>query len=183
MISIIKRWAGPAVTFIAALGFQVSGIQNIWLAIGLWILASVWALVAFLTWLPIGRRLTFYKGNQSAQQDNLRIEVKGYHFLESYPSLPYSVLGEQKILEIEVRFYPKDNIRLRSLELRVGKSTFAPTRLPVLMIDREETYFIDFEVPIRWFRTEPKKAYIWALAGDQDWRSNEFKIATSQQKT
>ena len=180
MVSIIKRWAGPAVTFLAALGFQVSGIENICLAIFLWILAGVWLLFELVTLLPIGKRVLLHKVNQSTQQDTLRMEVKGYSFLESYPPLPTTALGEQKTLEIEVRFYPKNNIPLRSLELRVGKSTFVPVRLPILIIDREETHFINFEVPIRWFRTEPKKAHIWALAGDRDWRSNEFIIAASQ---
>jgi len=55
----VARLAGPGITFLVALGFQLSGFENFYVALALWATAGVWALAAFLTWQPIRKRVSF----------------------------------------------------------------------------------------------------------------------------
>ena len=55
----MARLAGPGITFFVALGFQLSGFENFYVALALWGFAGLWALGAFLTWRPISERVRF----------------------------------------------------------------------------------------------------------------------------
>jgi len=55
MTSVFRRFGGPGFTLLVALGFQLSGLENMWVAIGLWASAGIWGLVALLSWEPVKR--------------------------------------------------------------------------------------------------------------------------------
>jgi hypothetical protein len=50
----LKRFAGPGILFVIALGFQVSGFENIYLAWSLWGVAIIWGVSAVVTWPRLG---------------------------------------------------------------------------------------------------------------------------------
>ena len=90
------------------------------------------------------------------------------------------------IIEAKVRFYPKGEIRLQSLELHIGRNTFGAKSLPVIILDREDTYPVPFEVPARIITTalkKPRKNYIRAIYNDRDCRSNEFSLGLTYEIT
>jgi len=165
MSSAAKRWAGPAVIALVGLGFHVSGIENMFVAIGLWSAAAVWVLVALVTWLPICATLA-----------RLKVEVQGHKFLEQYPVPPPSILGEMKLLEVKVRFHSKFNMQLHAVELHVGESTFGSEEKTIRNVGHNKAQCIHFEIPIQWFNGKSKNAYLRVSVGGREWHSNEFTI-------
>ena len=57
MVSILQRIAVPFVAFLAGTGLEVSGFEDVRLALALWAFALLWLLVAFATWSPVQSRL------------------------------------------------------------------------------------------------------------------------------
>jgi len=117
------------------------------------------------------------------QQNALRIEVHGCNVLDFLPQPDSGWTGiwrHMNIVEAEVKFYPKGEIRLRALELHMDRHTFNAKRLPVIILDHEDTYPTEFEVPNKiltgHFEGKSKKAYVRAIFNDRDCRSNEFPI-------
>lgn len=165
MLSVAKRWAGPAVIFLVGLGFHVSGIENIFIAIGLWSVAAVWGLVALVTWLPICATLAC-----------LKVEVQGYNFLGQYPLPPPSIFGEMKLLEVKVRFRSRFNMQLHAVELHIGKSTFGSEEKTIRNVGHNKAQSIHFEIPIQWFKGKSKNAYLRVSVRGREWYSNEFTI-------
>lgn len=53
----MARLAGPGITFLVALGFQLSGFENLYVALALWAIAGLWMVGAFLTWRPVRERV------------------------------------------------------------------------------------------------------------------------------
>lgn len=48
-----RRFVGPIVAFLIAGGLEVSGYEDIRVAIGLWAFAGIWGLLALFTWKPV----------------------------------------------------------------------------------------------------------------------------------
>ena len=119
------------------------------------------------------------------QQNALRIEVRSCKVCDFYPFLGTefsTILGHMNTVVAEVKFYPKGEIRLQALELHMGRHPFFDAkRLPVIILDHDDTYPIEFEVPNKiltgHFEGKPKKAYIRARYDDKGCRSNEFPIS------
>lgn len=183
MFSVIKRWARPGILFLVGLGFQMTGFQNVWVGYGLWIGAGIWALIMLP---PIRNRIAFLKERGELTQDGiLKIEVHGCNVLDFFPqpeSRWVAIWGHMNIVEAEVKFYPKGEIRLRALELHMDRHTFNAKRLPVIILDHDDTYPTEFEVPNKiltgHFEGKSKKAYIRAIYDDRDCRSGEFPIGS-----
>lgn len=53
------RFSGPIVVVVVEAGLQVSGIQNFYVALVLWMIACTWVVAAVVTWQPIRRRIIF----------------------------------------------------------------------------------------------------------------------------
>lgn len=123
------------------------------------------------------------------QQNTLRIEVQSCNVLDFWPQPDdwrTRILGHMNIIEAKIKFYPKGEIKLQSLELHMGRNTFGAKSLPVIMLDREDTYPVPFEVPARIITTalkKPGKNYIRAIYNDRDCRSNEFSLGLAYELT
>lgn len=122
-------------------------------------------------------------------QNRLRIEVEGCNVLDFWPQpndWQTRVFEHMNIIEAKVKFYPKGEIKLQSLELHMGRNTFGAKSLPVIILDREDIYPVPFEVPARIITTaskKPEKNYIRAIYNDRDCRSNEFSIGLAYELT
>ena len=183
MPSIIKRAAVPGILFLIGLGFQISGFQNIWVGYAMWIVAAIWTIFILP---PIKKKIPFLTRNDLTQEDILGISVQRCNLLDFFPqpdNFLSRILGHISILEVEAKFCPQGNIRLHSLELHMGRHTFNAKSLPAIILDREETYLIGFEVPSRLINLKkPDTMYLRAVYNDVDCRSNNFgfAIGTSQ---
>jgi hypothetical protein len=182
MATVIKRWAGPGIVFFVGLGFQVTGFHNVWVGYGFWIVAAAWA---FIVSPPIRRRIPFFKESAKlTQEGTLRIEVQKCDILDFWPQPDNwlsRIFGHMSIVEVKAKFYPGGEIKLHSLELHMGRHTFGADSLPVIVLDREDTYSIEFQVPSRVITTLLKKSdtkyYLRAIYNDRDCRSNDFPIS------
>lgn len=177
MGSVIKLWAGPGITFLVGLGFTVSGFQHVWVGYGIWIVAAIWT---FFVLPPIRKRIPFLKSVELIQEGTLEIEAQSCNVLDFWPQPEHSLLRHMNIVNVKAKFCPLGEIKLRSLELHIGRRIFNAKRLPVIVIDHEDTYYIDFEVPnllLQQTLGKPDRRYIRALFDDRDCRSNEFGIS------
>ena len=52
MLSALRRFTIPIVAFIAERGLDLSGIENLWVGIGLWSVGGAWGTWALATWPP-----------------------------------------------------------------------------------------------------------------------------------
>src|SRR3972149_4645152 len=59
MREFLLRVGGPVAGFSVAAGLQVSGIESPALAIVFFCVAGLWAVIAFVTWEPVNRRLIY----------------------------------------------------------------------------------------------------------------------------
>jgi len=57
VLSNLRRFAGPAISFLVATGLQVSGYQSLSSAIVLWGIAAIWGAIALVTWEPFRRTM------------------------------------------------------------------------------------------------------------------------------
>lgn len=57
MASATRRFGGPIIGFLIGGGLEVSGFEDIRVAITLWSIAGVWGLIALFTWEPVLRVL------------------------------------------------------------------------------------------------------------------------------
>ena len=79
MAASIFRFAGPAASFLVALGFQVSGYTSPRLAAVCFGLAIIWLLVALVTWEPIRRGVRAMVGGAATDTKSVahrRLEVQ-----------------------------------------------------------------------------------------------------------
>jgi hypothetical protein len=175
----LKRWAGPGILFLAGLGFQISGFQNVCIGYSCLIVAAIWTIIMLP---PIRQRIPFSKSDELIQGGVLKIEVQECNVLDFWPQPDTwlsRISGHMSIVEVKAKFYPKGEIKLHSLELHMGRHTFGANSLPVIILDQEDTYAIEFQVPSRIITTLPKKSdknYIRAIYNDRDCRSKEFPI-------
>ena len=58
MASAFKRFTVPFISITGGAGLEVSGIANIWLAVGIWAVGGLWALGALVSWWPVRTRLS-----------------------------------------------------------------------------------------------------------------------------
>ena len=158
----------------------MTGFQNVWIGYGLWVGAGIWA---FIMLLPVRRRIAFLREREElTQEGTLGIEAQRCNILDFFPQ-PDNTLtriwGHMNVIEVETRFIPQGNIKLHSLELHIGRHTFDAKRLPVIMIDHEDTYSIHFEVPnkiLKQILRKPPRTYIRAMFNDRDCFSNNIPI-------
>src|SRR3954469_15060714 len=57
MGDLLRRFAGPVIAFSFWAGLQVSGIQELWIAVVLWTIGGLWAIAAVITWPPVRQHL------------------------------------------------------------------------------------------------------------------------------
>jgi len=55
MASLLRRFAGPVIAFLIGGGLEVSGFEDVRIAIGLWSIAGIWTMIALFTWEPVLR--------------------------------------------------------------------------------------------------------------------------------
>ena len=53
----VRRFSGPIIVFLIGGGLQMSGIEDMRIAIAFWAIAGVWGLIALFTWKPVFRVL------------------------------------------------------------------------------------------------------------------------------
>ncbi len=158
-----KEWAGPGILAIVALGFQVSPIESMLIAIVLWSIAALWAILVLIRWPPIWLRLAFVK-----------IEVQGNGIRGVYPPLPDNLIyGKMEPLEVKFNLSSKLRVQLDYAKLCIDNNVFGSHTF------RHEAGRISgaiFEIPINWFKSKSRKAYIIVSAKGREWRSQEFEI-------
>ena len=106
--------------FAAGAGLEVSGFEDIRVAIGLWSLGGLWGILAAITWPPVQRHIPFIKRRLAptgteGQPKDLRITVRG--FIDGGRTLQVEVVtqGVQPPFakfdhwRIEVRHFLEDN--------------------------------------------------------------------------
>src|SRR3989442_15961162 len=62
----LRRFAGPAFSFLIGSGLQVIGYTNTWLGAALLLIGAIWGLIALFTWEPIAGRLSSWRIARSA---------------------------------------------------------------------------------------------------------------------
>jgi len=146
-----------------------------------WGLIIAGGIIVTLAFIP--RRTKYPKRvPQDTQQNILRVEVQSCSVLDFWPqpdNWQSRMLGHMNTVEVQAKFSPEGEIKLHSLELHMGRYIFDARRLPVIVIDHEETYSISFEVASRVIKQIVGKShttYIRAIFNDRDCRSNEFQI-------
>jgi len=181
ILSFVFIWLPKAINECWSLAEKIQGanitmpeISIVWFT---WITAPLGLIMlGVIFWQVKGKR------RLAEPQNRLRIEVERCNVLDFWPqpdNWQTRVLGHMNIIEAKVKFYPKGEIKLQSLELHMGRNTFGAKSLPIIILDSEDTYPVPFEVPARIITTALKKAgknYIRALYNDSDCRSNEFSI-------
>ncbi len=75
------------------------------------------------------------------------------------------------------------SVKIETLKLHMGKDSYKAKELPVIIIDREETYTIAFEVPHYVVKSalesKANTNYIRVVSSNRDWRSNNFPLTSN----
>jgi hypothetical protein len=94
-------------------------------------------------------------------------------------SVPYP-LEEKNNVQVTARLSPQHEIKIESLKLHIGGNSYNAKELPVMVIDREATYTLNFEVPPnivkRAIESKTKMNYIQLVSSNWGWRSDGFAI-------
>ncbi len=127
----------------------------------------------------ITKRIDELQDEKRIVKQILKIQVKRCDILDYYPQpegFMANVFGHHNIIEVVTEFYPKGDIRLRSIELHTGRHTFQAKTLPVIVVDRDASYSIEFEVPSKVIQYQMKTTdnYLRVLYNDVDCRSEKF---------
>jgi len=136
MADAAKRFAGPAISFLVGLGFQVSGYTDVRLALVLWAIALIWTIFALLTWDPV-RQIIRGRGIQQSVASAERGFLDFLLYAERIPPQMATVLirmaadtavhtqktkaHTQRILEEQARNRPDKTARLHRLASRAAQ--------------------------------------------------------------
>lgn len=78
MVATGRRFAGPIIGFLVGAGLEVSPFEDIRIAIGLWSLATLWALFALITWPELRQRLPL-------RRSSITVETRGFEGIPLHP--------------------------------------------------------------------------------------------------
>jgi len=86
------------------------------------------------------------------------------------------------IFEVEAKFIPKGRVKLKSIELHVGKHMFSAEKMPIIMLEHEGTFNIDFKIPGKigsQISKNPVPLRLRVIGDERDWFSGEFSWGVS----
>ena len=121
-------------------------------------------------------------GKKDEQKDTLSIGVESCNVLDFFPQPKntLSFLGKSNILEVRTKFKPTGSVRLKAIELHLGRHTFQTENLPIILLESEDIYPVSFTVPETTIQTalkdKGKSNYLRVLYDDIDCRSKYFSL-------
>jgi hypothetical protein len=163
-----KEWTGPGILALIAIGFQVSPIESMLIAIVIWSAATIWALFVLIRWPPIWTRLACVK-----------IEVQDSSIMGIYPPLPDNqIYGRMEPIKVQFKLSSWLKIQIDSIQLWSGA-----TECSSKSFSRKNGNIFEawFEIPIKWFKGKTRKAYIRVSTRGRQWYSQEFEIKVNNQ--
>jgi hypothetical protein len=167
-----RRFAGPIVSFLLALGFQVSGFESLPLAFALWGLAAVWGLWAVLPW--------FRHESKAAAELLPRVERPTTAEVEAWRSAKKKQDGGEKLSRKERKALanPRVGLTRRGFVETLGRQLDLGRFHPDSIRWEGEHYQRDWA---EFIQTKPSKDAAWAWLEAQphkaeddaaEWRAN-----------